>query len=64
MRWNSFFFPRAEPVSFDLRYLEEGRGELGEYREKLELVALTNILQLQENCGLRGKIQRLLEILS
>lgn len=51
-------------MSFDLRYLEEGRGEPGEYREKLELVALTNILQLQENCGLRGKIQRLLEILS
>lgn len=48
-----FFFSREEPASFDIRYLEEGRVEHWEYREKLELVALTNILELQENCGLR-----------
>lgn len=59
----SIFFPREEPVSFDIRYMEEDRGEHWEYREKLELVALTNILELQENCGLGGKTQRLLEIL-
>lgn len=47
--------------------MEHGNGTAffpGEYREKLELVALTNILPLQEDCGLRGKIQHLLEILS
>lgn len=48
MQWawkqNSFFFLEKSLHHLTYKVLEEGRGDLGEYREKLGLVSLTNAL--------------------